>query len=90
MKAQESHIFEDDEYEELDQDEQMDEMGAIHCTTIEETFFCSSDSSDPYVIDAIDASLVYGYIFQRLIDFFHIRQWLHLLLFRSGQTAPQL
>ena len=66
MKAQESHVFEDDEYEDLDEDRQMDDddenmLDASHHTTIEEMSLRSSDTSDPYVIEAMDANLDYGY-----------------------------
>ena len=36
------------------------EMDSARCTTIEETFLRSSDSHDPYVIEAIDATLDHG------------------------------
>ena len=65
MKAQESHVFEDDEYEDLDRDEdEMDEedwANAPYQNAIEEAFLHSSQTIDPYVNEAIDASLDYGY-----------------------------
>ena len=67
MKTQESHASENDEYEDLDGDEEIDYdddedgMDTSHHTVIEETFLHSSDTSDPYVLEAIDASLDYGY-----------------------------
>jgi len=65
MKAQESHVFEDDEYEDLDEDEdemhEGDWVDTPQQGTIEEAFLHSSETTDPYVNEAVDASLDYGY-----------------------------
>ena len=67
MKAQESHVFGDNEYEdidgddEIDYDDNQDGIHTSHDTMIEDTFLHSSDTSDPYVVEAIDATLDYGY-----------------------------
>ena len=63
MKIQESYVFEDDEYENLNRnDDEMNEKDTCHQNAIEEKFLHASETLNSYVNEAIDASLNYDYL----------------------------